>query len=317
LLKNIAMLKRFKPAYWAYNFFKKSELKHNLPLYKKYGIKKSYFDSISSEDFKGFESPLNKYDELNSAEHMPNDEAFKKMKPEFQEALKKWSDDGYVILDRFYSAEKVAQINAEIEGLITNKEVKFKYNGKKIMYSFHLSKLIHEAGVHPDLMNVLSLLMGKKVDLFSSINFIKGSEQRTHSDSIHMSTFPVGNLIAVWIALEDISEDQGPLHFYPGSHKLPYLMNSDFDNIGSTLFLGPKSNADYEDRIEKLIQTEQLKKKSFLAKKGDILIWHANLLHGGNGMNDKALTRKSMVFHYYSNDAICYHEVSQRPSFKK
>lgn len=311
------MLKRFKPAYWVYNLFKKSELKHNLPLYKKYGIKKSYYDSISSEDFKGIESPLNKYDEFDSAEHMANDPAFKKMKPAFQESLKKWSKDGYVILDRFYTEEKVAEINKEIDALIANKDVKFKYNGKKIMYSFHLSKLIHDAGIHPELMNTLSLLMGKKVALFSSINFIKGSEQRTHSDSIHMSTFPVGNLIAVWIALEDISEDQGPLHFYPGSHKLPYLMNSDFDNIGSTFFLGPKTNADYEDRIEELINKEQLQKKSFLAKKGDILIWHANLLHGGNGMNNKTLTRKSMVFHYYTTDAICYHEVSQRPSFKK
>jgi len=311
------MLRRFKPTYWIYNLFKKSELKHNLPLYKKYGINKSYYDSISSEDFKGLESPLNKYDELNSADYMHNDEAFKKVKPAFQEALKKWSNDGYVILDGFYSAEKVAQINTEIDNLIANKDVKFKYNGKKIMYSFHLSKLIHDAGIDRELMEVLNLLMGKEVELFSSINFIKGSEQRTHSDSIHMSTFPLGNLIAVWIALEDISVDQGPLHFYPGSHKLPYLMNSDFDNTGSTFFLGSKSYPDYEDRIEELIKDKQLKKKSFLAKKGDILIWHANLLHGGNGMNDKSLTRKSMVFHYYANDAICYHEVSQRPSFKK
>ena len=94
-------------------------------------------------------------------------------------------------------------------------------------------------------------------------------------------------------------------------------MNRDFDNVGNAFFLGPKSYPEYEDRIEELIAEKQMSKASFKAKKGDLLIWHANLLHGGNGMNNKELSRKSMVFHYYSQDAICYHEVSQRPSFKK
>ncbi len=311
------MFKRFKPAFWVYNFFKKSELKHNIPLYKKYGIKKRYFDSISSEDFKNLPEKQNKYDRLDSNDHMEQDVLWNSVEQRFYPALKKWSRDGYVILDKFFDEEKVEAINNEIDKLIQNKDVKFRYNGKKIMFSFHLSKLVHEVGVHEELMTILNLLMGKKVDLFSSINFIKGSEQRTHSDSIHMSTYPQGNLIAVWIALEDIGKDQGPLHYYPGSHKLPYLMNRDFDNVGNNLFLGPKSYPEYEDRIEELIEEKQLKKASFNARKGDILIWHANLLHGGNGMTDKNLTRKSMVFHYYSQDAICYHEVSQRPSFKK
>jgi len=311
------MYRRFKPAIWFYNLFKKSELKHNIPLYKKYGLKKKYFESISSEDFKHLPKELNVYDRLDSAVALEKDQKLTGVNPRFHESLKKWSKDGFVILDKFFSEQEVDTINEEIDQLISSKVVKFRYNGKKIMFSFHLSELIKNIGFQKDLLHILSMLMGKKVDLFSSINFIKGSEQRSHSDSIHMSTYPQGNLIAVWIALEDIGSNQGPLHYYPGSHKLPYLMNSDFDNVGNAWFLGPKSYSDYEDRIEQFIKEKQLKKETFLAKKGDVLIWHANLLHGGNGMNNKELTRKSMVFHYYAEDAICYHEVSQRPSFKK
>ncbi len=149
---------------------------------------------------------------------------------------------------------------------------------------------------------------------FQTINFVKGSNQRAHSDSIHMTTYPLGYLIAVWIALEDTNPDNGPLFYYPGSHRLPYLLNEDFNEGATGLRLGRKDYVDYEDRIAAVLEEEQLEKEIFLAKKGDILIWHANLIHGGLPVNNPALTRKSMVIHYYAQDVIKYHEITERPS---
>ena len=51
-----------------------------------------------------------------------------------------------------------------------------------------------------------------------------------------------------------------------------------------------------------------------MAKKGDVFIWHANLIHGGSPIKDHSLTRKSMVIHYYAKDVIKYHEITERPS---
>lgn len=65
------------------------------------------------------------------------------------------------------------------------------------------------------------------------------------------------------------------------------------------------------------INSLDLEKKILKAKKGDILIWHANLLHGGEPHIDKTKSRKSMVFHYYNTDCICYHEITQRPALLK
>ena len=72
--------------------------------------------------------------------------------------------------------------------------------------------------------------MDKNVELFQSINFIEGSQQRTHSDSIHMTTFPYGNLIAVWVALEDINEYAGRFFVCPKSHLFDYA-GMDLSNI--------------------------------------------------------------------------------------
>jgi ectoine hydroxylase-related dioxygenase (phytanoyl-CoA dioxygenase family) len=80
---------------------------------------------------------------------------------------------------------------------------------------------------------LVAALLGHETTLFQSINFLTGSEQRTHSDSIHMSTFPLGGMAAAWVALEDITPGNRPLHYYPGSHKLPYYLNADYQNEGN------------------------------------------------------------------------------------
>lgn len=311
----MSILEKYKAAYKVYNFFHKSQLTHNLPLYKKYGIKKKYFSSVSSEDFKGLKGEPIHFDIADTRTELPQDEMFKSLPISWQESLLNWSDKGYAILDNFFSDELVDAINNEVEKLKSNPKTKWQH-GKRIMFGIHLSDLLYQTGTDPKLIKILDTLMSKKVELFQSINFFEGSQQRAHSDSIHMTTFPYGNLIAVWIALEDLTDDCGPLHYYPGSHKLPYIMNGDFDNIGTSIKLGVKTYGDYENKIAEEIEKHQLKKELFVAKKGDLLIWHANLLHGGEPIKRVGSTRKSMVFHYYAENAICYHEITQRPTLK-
>lgn len=312
----LEVLRRSKLAYELYNFFHKKELTHNVPLYRKYGLKKKYYSSVSGQDFVALDSPQNTYDKVDSAIELPNDSRFKKLDPVVQPHLLNWSRDGYVILPGFYTSDKVDEINLEVDRLVKSNKANWQ-NDKKIMFAIHYSDQIRATGSDPRLIAVLETLMGKEVSLFQSINFIEGSEQSTHSDSYHMTTFPYGNLIAVWIALEDIREGSGPLHYYPGSHKLPYVFNQDFGNTSSRFMLGPKDYKAYTGKIQDIIEKEQLQKQTFLAKKGDLLIWHANLLHGGNPMTDSNSTRHSMVFHYYTNDAICFHEITERPTLKR
>ncbi len=245
-------LKSYKLPYQVYNLLNKKLLKHNVPLYKKYGLRKTYFSSISSEDFKDIAADPPIYDTENSMQKMPDNPDFKTLDGKVQEALLPWSENGYAILRDFFSAEEVNTYNQEIERLIASKEVKFRY-GNKIMFAIHHSDLLKNAGAGSKLMAILKTIMGKDVELFQSINFLRGSGQRAHSDSIHMTTFPYGNLVAVWVALEDISENCGPLKYYPGSHKLPYVMNRDFGNLSSRHKLGDKSYIDYEDHIEKIV----------------------------------------------------------------
>ena len=218
-----------------------------------------------------------------------------------------------MVLEQFVEPGTCDKINAEIDRLLQNGAIKFT-NRNKLMFAFKKSKLIREIAEDNELIQLLSFLLDKDVLLFQTINFIRGSEQRPHSDSIHMTTYPLGYLIAGWLALEDTSRENGPLCYFPGSHRLPYLLTPDF-NEGQTKFtLGKKDYQDYENMIDDEIRENRLEKKDFYAKKGDLFIWHANLLHGGEPILDKTRTRKSMVMHYFAKDVIKYHDITERPS---
>jgi ectoine hydroxylase-related dioxygenase (phytanoyl-CoA dioxygenase family) len=140
----------------------------------------------------------------------------------------------------------------------------------------------------------------------------KGTQQGLHSDSIHMTTYPLGYLTAAWIAFEDIDPNSGPLVYYPGSHRLPYVFSKDvgiseedFKRDGYAPY-----HARYEPYIRKLVEESGIEPHYFHAKKGDVLIWHANLVHGGSRREDLALTRRAVVCHFFVKGAFVYHDLA-------
>jgi ectoine hydroxylase-related dioxygenase (phytanoyl-CoA dioxygenase family) len=144
---------------------------------------------------------------------------------------------------------------------------------------------------------VLSLLRGlydRKPRPFQTLNFRVGTEQAPHSDSLHFNSKPPGYMCGIWVALEDIDEENGPLVYYPGSHSLPEVTMQD---VGVPA--GNENYPHYEDHIRSLIEDEALEPQYGLLKKGQALLWAANLLHGGAPQRDKARTRLSQVTHYF------------------
>ena len=75
---------------------------------------------------------------------------------------------------------------------------------------------------------------------FQTLNFAVGSQQPPHSDSTHFSASPEGFMCGVWLALEDIDADNGPLIYYPGSHRWPHYFN---EHIGVNAWHQPTRGA--------------------------------------------------------------------------
>jgi hypothetical protein len=134
---------------------------------------------------------------------------------------------------------------------------------------------------------------------FQTLNFPVGTQQHYHTDAVHFSSAPERFMVGVWVALEDIHEDAGPLVYFPGSHRLPILTNEHLGVIAK----GPDDTyahgAHYLAMWRSLVEGLALQPLRFCARKGQALIWAANLLHGGDLHRDPQRTRWSQVTHYY------------------
>ncbi|MBC7451087.1 MAG: phytanoyl-CoA dioxygenase family protein [Cytophagales bacterium] len=300
-----------------YNMIHYRQLLHNKAGYKRFGIKKPLFWTISSKDFKHTPFDVPWLDKADAIEQLHTNKELKKFPEETQQQLLQWPENGYLILKNCFSLKEVDSINEEMEHLLKEQKVHWRYNNRKIMFSMYASTLIRRMAIDKRITSVMEFILKMPVIAFQNINFYKGSEQKAHSDSIHMTTFPPGYLIAAWIALEDVDHTNGPLFYLPGSHKLRYLLNDQYEHGGGKLVLGSDAYDKYEIHLEEEIKRTAFTSKEFHAKKGDVLIWHANLLHGGKAILDETSTRKSMVVHFYGKNVIKYHETTQRPSLIK
>jgi ectoine hydroxylase-related dioxygenase (phytanoyl-CoA dioxygenase family) len=66
----------------------------------------------------------------------------------------------------------------------------------------------------------------------------------------------------------------------------------------------------YEPYIKDLLVKNACKPAYFHAEKGDVLLWHANLIHGGSRRRDLQRSRKAMVCHYFVKGAVTYHDLA-------
>jgi hypothetical protein len=89
------------------------------------------------------------------------------------------------------------------------------------------------------------------------------------------------------------------------------------EDLGIASAVGDYSgyNAHYEPAVQHRIAEHGLKPEYFHAKQGDLLIWHANLLHGGSPRRDHKLSRKALVCHYIAEGVVSYHDIFGTPSY--
>lgn len=303
-------VRQLRFVYWLNNWRHRKQLAKNKAIYQKFGIQQSVLKCIDSRILKKYVGDIRNF----QPETKTSTPDISQLSPKIQSAISNFDEQGFVKLDGFLSAEQVASINQAIENGLANQQLHFNYTQRKI-FNAHLSQpTIANFAQDEQLLAILKALIGQNARHFQTINFKKGSEQMAHSDSIHMTTLPLGNLLGVWVALENIHEANGPLTYYAGSHKLRYILNDDYNNSSNFFLLDGNANEKYERHVQAEIEANQLVEEHLYAQAGDVFIWHANLMHGGAPIKDESLTRKSMVLHYFGENALCFHEISERPA---
>jgi ectoine hydroxylase-related dioxygenase (phytanoyl-CoA dioxygenase family) len=212
-----------------------------------------------------------------------------------------WDRDGYLVVDSVCPESLIDSITAEMEVLYRDlsegqreMEDGVMYSWNRVMDAWRINENVKALALAPRVLGILEQLYGREPLPFQTLNFRVGTQQPAHSDTIHFNTKPPGYMCGVWVAMEDIDMDNGPLVYYPGTHKLPEVTMQD---VG--VEPDPSNYTDYELYIRKLIEDRGLEPEYGTIKKGQALIWSANILHGGALQRDKSRTRKSQVTHYF------------------
>jgi ectoine hydroxylase-related dioxygenase (phytanoyl-CoA dioxygenase family) len=155
-------------------------------------------------------------------------------------------------------------------------------------------------------MEIVDFLFGAKTSIYTSLFFSRGTEQPIHVDIPFFWTVPGARYFGWWTALEDVDKDNGPLRVLVGGHKcnllderdkLPELLKKrgsveNVKNIDHEAFY-IYANATLENCRKMNITTYQ----DVYLKKGDVIIWHPLLSHGGSPIRDINRTRYSLVAH--------------------
>lgn len=232
--------------------------------------------------------------------------------------IRTWRRGGYLVLRGFFDADRIDAANRELDDLwatrrtaptplvidVYGEEYSRKYfhdaTDEDRQYVYKLDDVYLESELTRSLAldDRLTAILGTLIDgppmICNSLHFERGSQQDLHFDTYYMPPPPDGRLVVTSICLEDVHPDAGPVVYVKGSHTLPP-------------HIGPRGDRTVVGQSELAVATAYAhanldvegNSETFLGRKGDVLIWHEQLFHGGSPIIDRERTRRSLVTHYF------------------
>jgi hypothetical protein len=164
--------------------------------------------------------------------------------------------------------------------------------------------------LYPPLLATLESLIGEPMMLHLALTGWVSTERTWHQDDYLNPAHVAGWYLAVWMALDDIHPDSGPFEYVPGSHGWPTLRR---DKVISFLTeeehsqRSPRPGLDHwpslserfvTPAVDRQICESGLPIRSFLGRKGDVLIWSGRLMHRGSMPRVPGMPRRSLITHY-------------------
>lgn len=229
--------------------------------------------------------------------------------------LRHWITHGFLLLPSAVSADVIDALDQHVENIwsgtspepvfvedwdnnvhtIQRAGPRFRNRRVKLLDLIGHSEAAQALAFSPAILRFLTLIFEAPAHAFQSLYFRWGSKQDMHQDSAFVRVSSPLAFAASWIALQDVEERSGELEYYPGSHHF-----DDYLFEGQRKWM-PLRSPEYDAFVASLHSraTERgLARQRFLPRKGDVLLWAADLAHGGSQDVREGITRKSLVTHY-------------------
>ena len=237
-----------------------------------------------------------------------------------EEQLVQFKGQGFVNGIRLLSAEQIDALRAELAEMTDP-----NHEGHELFYEYHSNEsgnpdsvLFHALGAwrvrsafHDILWNSAFLLpayqlLGKKFRLFHDQLFSKpakhGGVVAWHQDFSYWTwTQPMAHLTC-WIGLDDATEENGCMHYIPGSHHWGLLKKTgladDMDSVREVLT--PEQVSDFENQCPVVL------------KKGEASFHHPLMMHGSYE-NRSTQPRRATVINVLADGVVSNFEGEHSP----
>ncbi|WP_157667669.1 phytanoyl-CoA dioxygenase family protein [Comamonas serinivorans] len=244
------------------------------------------------------------------------------LRPQIEQFIR----DGYVVLEQAVSHELIDAYTAELQRHIASGisplQVSVPVQGPqdKSVVSLAdadvkapLSKILDTYACMPSALPMvfneavhkfLRAVFEEEVLAFQGLHFERGSTQAIHQDTAYVVADRPLEICASWLALEDIQPGSGELIYYVGSHHA--LADWKYSGRFKHYNHERDPHAEHMGHLNSLVERSEaqgLELAHFLPKKGDVLIWSADLAHGGSQILNPDVTRRSLVTHFSPQSA--------------
>lgn len=167
--------------------------------------------------------------------------------------LETYHDDGYIVVENLVSPRDVSDLGLrlhqythgdrergnlrfQIEPRVQRGEMMVEHPGdgiRKIDQLVQEDDLFRKLGLHPNILNILTQILGPDIKMFRNSLLLKppevGSAKGMHQDSPYWPIQPM-ELCSCWFPLDDATLENGCMAAIPGGHKqgaLPHVHVTD------------------------------------------------------------------------------------------
>jgi phytanoyl-CoA hydroxylase len=225
-----------------------------------------------------------------------------------QDLFSEFNRDGYVCLQSFYDAGQMQELNNEVRRFIRDvvptmpqeqvyyEDKSDKSTLKQLQLMFEYDAYFREMMENGSPRMIAEEVLQDEVVPVNMQYFNKppgiGKATPPHQDGYYFHLDPC-EAVTGWLALEEVDEETGCVHYVRGSHKF-----DEFRPHGQTGVLGfSQGITDFET------PEDQANALAFPGKGGTFLMHHAKTVHWASGNQSKTRTRKALGFIYYAKSA--------------
>ena len=198
-----------------------------------------------------------------------------------KEQIEFYHEQGYIAPLDVFTAQEAAEMRSELERL--EKSHPNAVTGRNRNNVHYVTPLFDRIAHHPKILDYVESIIGANILVCGTTLFIKEPEQRGfiswHQDAKYIGLEPY-NWVTGWLALTDVSVENGCMYMWPGSHKVGELDHLDTFGKDNLLTRGQTVQNVPDDKTVPLVM-----------RAGQFSLHHPWVVHGSghNVSNDRRI----------------------------